>query len=144
MTILSFLDTLLAGLADAGCVLLVFAACLQLAWHQNACRQKASTAPENRARTGEGGDEGDGHDQPAHSPCWWKEVCLPLGAAYIFAWHWHGAGEGLVLWLSLLAPCMLAAALCLLLGLARERHVRALQNLSLLLFVPAVALLVFA
>lgn len=79
-----------------------------------------------------------------HSPCWWKEVCLPLGTAYIFAWHWHGAGEGLVLWLSLLAPCVLAAALMILLDLVCLRHVRAVQHLALMLFVPAIALLVFA
>lgn len=137
MTILSFLETLVSGLADACCIFLVFAACLQLAWHQSSRRPVGADA------AGQDEAEAPGKTTASHSPCWWKEVCLPLGAAYLFAWNWHGAGEGLVLWLSLLAPCVLAAALFTLLDLANSRHVQAVQNLSLVLFVPAVALLVF-
>ena len=140
MTILSFLETIISGLADACCIFLVFAACLQLAWHQSARRPVGADAA-GQAEAETAGKTVRQTDR--HSPCWWKEVCLPLGAAYLFAWNWHGAGEGLVLWLSLLAPCVLAAALFTLLDLANSRHVQAVQNLSLVLFVPAVALLVF-
>lgn len=140
MTLFTFLQTLLGGLADACCVFLVFAACLQLAWHQKGMSPSFRQDKGGQDRQ----DQQENRARPCHSPCWWKEVCLPLGAAYIFAWHWHGAGEGLVLWLSLLAPCVLAAALMILLDLACQRHVRAVRHLSLVLFVPAVALLVLA
>ncbi len=115
---MSFLNTLLHTGADVCCLVLICCACLQLAWQQK------------------------DQDMP-HSPGWWKEAFLPLGAAYMFAWHGNGAGEGFVLWLSLLAPCVLATALFMLMGKGSRELCLKARNTGFVLFVPAVFLLLF-
>lgn len=111
------IHTLLTSVSNAACAVLVFCAALQL---------------EVRLRS-----------SLSHSPVWWRELWLPLGGAFLFALHAHGAGEGFVFWLALLAPCGLAAGLLRHWGFGSERLIAPATKLGSVLFVPALALLLF-